>query len=643
MNRRKFLKNSSALSAAPLVLNKVPLSPFATPKMMESFNCDTSDRALVVIFMMGGNDGLNTIVPIDQYSKYRNYRPTIYIPDSGSNKYITLDTTLDANQQTGLHPNMTAFKAMYDNGLAHIVQNVGYPSANKSHFKSTDLWLSGGDGHGANAGIKSGHFGRFLDNLFPNLVGNPSSSNPDPLGLQLGNSTVSLGYLTSTNEVASANLTDQDPNGLYSVVQDIGTLAHQSTPNNEYGTELDYIMNVERNTSIYAQRVSSVFQSGSNSSVSYPDEYLGYQLKTVARLLKGGSKTKVFLLHTYGFDTHEGQIQTVGNPTVGWHADNMSTVFNSIKAFHDDLNNLGIQDRVLTATMSEFGRKVIENGGLGTDHGTLAPMFLFGTPVAGGMTGTNMNLDDQDNQGAPNNSQLQYDYRRVFSSLYQDWLGANDAILTSTFGSVYSKIPVVNSEFAVSPSCLGQVVPIELFTFKARKVDERVAEIKWVTLSEVDHSHYIVERSTDGVNFDILTRKKGIGGPETRAEYEVYDTEPAIGVNYYRMKSVDLNGEFTYSQIESVTFREQTVKSLLAFPNPASIEAFVAINAKKDVNAKMQVYDMEGHELLRSSLNIKKGYHKQALNISELSSGIYMIMISDQGGEIASTKLVVAK
>jgi uncharacterized protein (DUF1501 family) len=642
MNRRKFIKNSIPLTAAPLVLDKIPLSPFVTKNMLENFSCDTSDRALIVIFMMGGNDGFNTLVPLDQYTKYRNYRPTIYIPETGANKYIDLDTTVDANQSLGLNPIMSQFKSLYDNGNAHIVQAVGYPNANKSHFKSTDLWLTGGDGMGNNASLDSGHFGRFLDNQYPNLVGNPSTNDPDPLGIQLGNSTISLGYLTQQNLNASANLTDQDPSGFFSVVQDIGTSPHNSTPNNEYGIELDYIMDVEKNTSIYAQRISSVFQGGSNSAVTYPDHYLAYQLKTVARLIAGGSKTKVFLLHTYGFDTHDDQITTPGNPSIGRHAEILSQVFDSIKAFQDDITNLGIQDRIITTTMSEFGRKVIENGALGTDHGTLAPIFLFGDPVAGGITGTNIDLDNQDNQGAPNNNQLQYDYRQIFASLYQDWLGASDTILDTSLNGMYQKISLVDTPFIVDPSCYGSVVPVELFSFKAQKVAESVAEIRWVTLSEAEHDHYVIERSSDGVNYELLKRVKSTGSPTEKAEYEIYDTEPIIGINYYRLKSIDLDGSHFYSQIESVTFKRKLVKSINTYPNPASVEALVSINAQQSFTANLKIFDIQGHQLMNSSIQVEKGFQKFPLNVADLSSGIYLISLVDRQGELANSKLIIS-
>jgi len=640
MNRRKFIKNSSLAAAAPMVLNQVAVSPFVTPNMLSSFNCDTSDRALVVVFLMGGNDGFNTLVPMNQYTKYRNYRPTIYIPQNAT---IQLDSSLPDDQQLGLHPTLGSIKSLYEAGDAHIVQGVGYPNANKSHFKSTDLWLSGGDGIGSNSGINSGHFGRFLDSAFPNVVGNPSGSNSDPLGLQLGNSTVSLGYLTSDNQVASANLTDQDPQGLFSVVQDIGTLPHSSTPNNDYGREIDYIMNVERNTSIYAQRISSVFSAGSNSA-SYPNNYFANQLKTVARLIKGGSKTKIFLLHAYGFDTHDDQIQTTGNASVGRHAELLTRVFSGINSFQQDLTQLGIADRVITTTMSEFGRKVIENGGKGTDHGTLAPMMMFGKPVKSGVSGTNLDLDNQDNQGAPSNGQLQFDYRQVFTSLYQDWLGEGDSVLNATFGQIYEKVPIIAPEFVVPPPCYGGlVVPIELHSFRVKQVAESVAQIHWVTLSETEHSHFIVEKSKNGIRFESIARVESEGGDGERAQYEVFDNKPENGINYYRLKSIDLNGDFTYSQIESVTFRKKVLKSILVYPNPAISEAFVAINAKESVAAIVQIFDIEGHEMLRSNIEIQKGYHKQALNVRDLASGLYSVIISDKRGELGSSKLIVAR
>ncbi len=639
MNRRKFIRNSSLATAAPFVVNKVSMSPFVTSSMMSAFNCDTSDRALVVVFLSGGNDGFNTLVPMDQYGKYANYRPTIKL---AQNSLITLDNGLPDNQKTGLHPSLAGLKTQYDAGNAHIVKGVGYPNANKSHFKSTDLWLSGGDGVGQNAGIKSGHIGRFLDAAFPGIVGNPTGGFSDPLGLQLGNSTVSLGYLTTDNQVAAANLTDQDPQGLYSIVQDIGTSPHASTGNTDYGREINYIMNVERNTSLYAQRISAVFSAGSNAR-SYPDNYFANQLKTVARLIKGGSRTKVFLLHQYGWDTHDDQIMS-GNTVAGNHSNLLDRVFTGIDAFQKDLNDLGIADRVVTTTMSEFGRKVIENAGRGTDHGTLAPMILFGNPIQSGVTGVNIDLDNQDNQGAPNNSQLQHDYRQVFASLYQDWLGEGESVLNSALGGMYEKLPIIAPEFIVPPSCYGgAVVPIELFSFKAKKVAKKVAQIEWVTLSEQEHSHYILQRSSNGIRFEALARVESEGSKDEKAVYEVFDQQPLDGINYYRLKSIDLNGEYTYSQVESVTFRNEVLKSVHIYPNPATEEAYLASNANDRTDAKIQIFDVGGHLLKVSTLTIDKGFQKTPLDISDLTTGIYSVILSDTRGEIGASKLIVAR
>ena len=141
MKRRNFLKNIGCLSATPLLLNGLPVNPFATTSMLPLLTCQGIDeRILVIIFLKGGNDGINTAVPIEQYDVYSNIRPDLALANSGSNAIIPLDNTLPIEDQVGLHPIMTSFKDMYDNGLARMVQGVGYPLPNQSHFKSTDLW-----------------------------------------------------------------------------------------------------------------------------------------------------------------------------------------------------------------------------------------------------------------------------------------------------------------------------------------------------------------------------------------------------------------------------------------------------------------------------------------------------------------------
>lgn len=455
MKRRDFLKKTAPLAASPFVLNGLTMKAFANQEMMQILGCeDVLDRVLVLIQMKGGNDGFNTVIPISQYGDYANLRPDIRIKDTGSaaEKYIDLDSTLSASKLTGLHPVMTDIKALYDQGKASLINAVGYPDSNKSHFKSTDLWLSGGDGTSSNFNIGTGWIGRYLDYTFPGIAGNPTSQMPDPLGIELGDRKPSLGFHTETEHRTSINLTGQDPSGFYNVVSEIGNAPIFNVPNSEYGGILQHVMNLENSISVYSQRITDVFNAGTNSG-TYPNTSLASQLKTIARLMAGGSRTKVFLTKIGGFDTHIAQIQA-GNTHLGTHAALLGQISEAVKTFQEDLAGLGLEDRVMTVTFSEFGRKAIQNGSTGTDHGTLAPMLLFGKHVEPGVFGDHIDMQNLDNTGAPGQAPT-YDYRQVFTSLLQDWLGASSNTLLATQFDAFesAKLPVISASHVVPPEC----------------------------------------------------------------------------------------------------------------------------------------------------------------------------------------------
>lgn len=452
MKRRNFLKIFPSLGVTPFVVNGLPMRPFANSKLARIMStCDgVEDRVLVLIQLNGGNDGLNTIIPVEQYDLYANLRPSIKIPNSGTDKYIDLDNTLAGPDRVGLHPAMIAMKQMYDDGRAGIVQAAGYTSMNQSHFKGTDLWLTGGDGTAVNNNIPSGWMGRSLQAMYPDVLGAPTNNNPDPLGIQLGNANPSLGFHTETEHQNVINLSGQDAAGFYSLIQTIGGMPVTNIPDSDYGHEIEYIMGVELSTNLYAQRISATFNAGSNSSVAYTNTTLSSQLKTVARLIKGGCKTKIYLCNMGGFDTHGDQI-TEGVTTTGNHANLLQQLSEATRFFFDDLKNLGLDDQVVACTFSEFGRCAHENGSFGTDHGTLAPMFLFGKNIKAGVAGTNVNLanltNDNQLQGVQN------DYRQVFATLLQDWLGANSFVLEQAMFEGYAKLPVVDAAAVAGPEC----------------------------------------------------------------------------------------------------------------------------------------------------------------------------------------------
>ena len=461
MKRRNFIKNISTLSAAPLLLKGIPVNAFSTASMLPLLNCQgINDRVLVVIFLKGANDGVNTIIPVNQYDNYVAKRPNIRLNNVGTtNGIINLDTTLELNRQVGIHPVMTAFKSMYEGGKANIIQAVGYPQPNKSHFKATDLWLSGGDGTPANFNIASGWVGRFLESAYPGVYGVSTPEFPDPLGIQFGDTKPSNMFHNHEKEFLGVNLTDQNLTNLYGLLNGLGTAPHTNIPNSEYGDEINYIMSVENSTNSYGGRISSVHNAGSNSTVVYPGSSLASQLKSVARLLKGGIKTKVFLTHKGGFDTHVNQVVSTDTHT-GTHANLLKDVFDSIKAFHDDLAALGLEQRVVTVTFSEFGRKVVQNGSFGTDHGNFAPMFMFGPAVQAGVVGNNIIIDNVTSDGnmfeSSGNTQMQYDYRAIFKTLLKEWLGAGQTIIDqSMFGSYNTVSNLIKSGSVVTEQCLN--------------------------------------------------------------------------------------------------------------------------------------------------------------------------------------------
>jgi len=462
MNRRNFLKIFPAAGVSPFLVNGFPMRPFSNTKISQILNsCDgVEDRVLVLIQLKGGNDGVNTIIPIPQYDQYAQLRPVIKVPDTGPERFINLDNTLPSPDRVGLHPVMTGMKEMYDKGWVNIVQGVGYEGLNGSHFKGTDLWMSGGDGTPEKFNLRSGWMARALQAMYPEVKGAPIP--PDkvyPLGIQVGDPNPSLGFHSETEHQNVINLYGQDPAGFYSLVQTIGGAPLPNVPDSEYGDELAYIMGVEKAVDEYSVYITDAFNAGSNAISNYPQTTLAYQLKTIARLIKGGCKTKIYLCNIGGFDTHGNQLAPEGIVTLGGHADLLRNLSEAVKFFFNDLDAMGLGEQVAACTFSEFGRCARENGSAGTDHGTLAPMMIFGKTIKAGVNGTNVNLSNLSNDNQLQG--IQFDYRQVFTTLLQDWLGASNEVLTATMFEGYAKIPLVDAAYIVSPDCyIGTTVSV---------------------------------------------------------------------------------------------------------------------------------------------------------------------------------------
>ncbi len=625
MKRRKFLKISAPLAISPLVINGLPVNTFATPAMINMACEGIEERVLVLIQLNGGNDGINTIVPIEQYDTYRNLRPTVGLSDSGPNRYIPLDSTLALEDQVGLHPAMTGIKDLYDQGKVNVIQSVSYSNQNRSHFKSTDLWLTGGDGTSAGFNYNTGWMGRFLNFSYPGLAGNPTTLMPDPLGIQLGNTKPSLGFHTDDQHNPGINRTGQNLSGFYNVISEIGGAPIENVPQSEQGEELQYIMNIENSVSNYAQRISAVFDQGSNA-VDYPDHDLADQLKTVARLMNGGCMTKVYLVNIGGFDNHAGQV-TDSDPGVGKHAELMREVSESVSAFMADLEGLSLQNRVLTVTFSEFGRKPVENGDLGTDHGTAAPMLLIGSAINPGMTGTNVDLV---NLNGDQLASYQHDYRQVYTTLLQDWLGAGDDAIAEAYFDEYipQKLPLVAANQVVDPSCyLAIPLPVELLSFYATNIDDQEVLLEWETGSETNNDRFELERSSDGQTFKKIGEVAAAGFENSGERYEWIDKTPLPAISYYRLKQVDLDDKSTYSEIRAVEMRDKQLSAIKLYPNPARYDVQLVLTSELTTSAKVSIYSSAGAMIRLQELSIKSGFNKHAINVSDLAAGNYMVRV----------------
>lgn len=428
-----------SLAAVPFTIGGIPIRLMAENSLTRMAEQSSNDRVLIILQMHGGNDGLNSVIPVEAYDVYYRWRANIAIPKSnGLRKMIPLDSTLAPDAQVGLHPDMIAMKDLYDRGRMSIVQGVSYKNNNGSHFRGRDISFMGG---GFDDYFSSGWVGRYLQQEFaPKVYPNdfPNNDMKDPLAIEMG-SDVSLIFHQAGNIPTSISL--NDPESFARLVDELEGFTDQGVDprgkpplalnNSPYGKELNWILGLEDKSQDYANRLYEVYQRAADSTVTYPERYpfnaprgsmnngLTPQLQLIAKLLDGGGpgqgvKTKVFLVKMGGFDTHAEQVESY-DPTMGQHAALMYHLSSAMKAFQDDLRARGLEDRVLTVTTSEFGRRVRANGSYGTDHGTGAPVMIFGKGVQPGVVGKvpDMNLD---------NVEMQFDYRQVYANLLRDWM-----------------------------------------------------------------------------------------------------------------------------------------------------------------------------------------------------------------------------
>ncbi len=428
MKRRNFLQYAASSLIAPVLIDGFGAKAFARPSSFVQSLIDLaeqSDRALVIIQLQGGNDGLNTVIPLDQMSVYTSptFRANIAIPEAKALK-------LKNYAGTGLHPAMTGMQQLFNDSKLSIIQGVSYPTPNFSHFRASDIWMTAVD---SSQTATSGWAGRYLDKKFPGFpVGYPTGTMPDPPAIQIG-------YVTATTLLGSTDsmaIVLQDPDTFARLVGDKPN-DPTATISGYAGQQLEYIRQQQVSSVSYASQIKTAAGKGKNLATYPANNALAAQLKIIARLISGGSQTKVYYVTLNGFDTHAAQVVAT-DTTTGSHANLLRTLSDAILAFQTDLGLLKVDNRVVGMTFSEFGRRAVSNGSFGTDHGTSAPMFVFGTGVKTQMVGTNPNLSALDN----NNLKMQTDFRQVYAAILTDWFGTDAGTETAALFKDFPAAPV---------------------------------------------------------------------------------------------------------------------------------------------------------------------------------------------------------
>ena len=404
LSRRDWLR-AAAASGSLISLERLAPDVLAQAAEVSA----QEERILVVLEMAGGNDGLNMVVP-HRDEAYRKARPVIGIP---------ADATLTVDDEIGLHPAMRSLADLLEQGQFAVVQGVGYPNPNRSHFESMDIWHSCRQ---AGEARDDGWLGRYLEAA-------QLKEASDPPALHLGREKQPLALMSreirvpSIQSLAQFRLRAADRPELVHAIRDLA--GDQRTESDEL---LGFIQSSTSNAIATSQRMESIGASYQPSE-KYPSSQLGQKFETVAKLVASGLRTRIFYLRIDGFDTHANQPDA--------HAGLLRELSEAVATFVRDANSQGFGDRLLVMAFSEFGRRVQENASEGTDHGTAGPVLLAGNHVRAGLVGTHPSLTDLDQGDLKHHT----DFRQVYAGVLQQWLSVpTEAVL----GGAYEPIQILD-------------------------------------------------------------------------------------------------------------------------------------------------------------------------------------------------------
>ena len=405
--RRDFFRNGSALvamgSGVPNIFGRSIAAGFRDGVSASS----SPGKSLIIVQLAGGNDGLNTVVPYAD-GEYQNLRKTIGVP---------LDQVIHLDDRVGLHPKLAPLKALWDANQLAIVEGVGYPNPNYSHFSAMHIWQTASP----DGSMIGGWMGKYLDQI--------EQQQHDPFqGFNVGNM-IAPEMTTGATAVPAVNNLSQyqlKPPGGDKTAAATGRQAllklYQAYPQNApYAALLETTLEDAFSTSDQLMQAASVYKP----AVTYPKDSFASGLQLLAETITSQPGFRVGHITLGGFDNHANE-----NPV---HDKLMGTFATDMTAFLQDLDAHGVADNVLVMTWSEFGRRAQENASKGTDHGSASPLFVMGKGVKGGVYGDLPSLTNLDN----GNLRFTTDFRSVYATIMDNWLGTpSKDVLGSQFPSL---------------------------------------------------------------------------------------------------------------------------------------------------------------------------------------------------------------
>lgn len=449
MKRRTFLKNTAAVTAgaiaAPYILKGRPLMGV---KPLDKMLDGNDDNIFIIIEMFGGNDGLNTIVPYEDYDRYVELRPTLNIPKSKLHAFgdkLYMSPFIVDNIHNGGMMNLL------DDGRLGIIEGVGYENPTLSHFRSQEIHLSGINNSDSSVKLLTGWLGRY----FAKKISNFPEDIPDhPLAISI-DGTVPLLFKSDLGHMGIA-LTD--PDSFYEL--GVGLQPEEALMKGDgyYKDEFNFVHTIATQSELYSKAVKQAYDKGIAMVNNVYTDGLPQKLKTISALIAGGLKTKVYHVKLSNFDSHAQQMTA---DFEGQHPTLLRQVANSICEFLDDAQKQGWADRVVGMTLSEFGRRPYDNGSRGTDHGAASMQFVFGNYVEAGYFGDPPDLQEFDVDG---NVKYQHEFRRTFVDFLQTWFGASAQDIEDIFGEPFLPIGVlrprqtcVESDYLAGTRGMGEV------------------------------------------------------------------------------------------------------------------------------------------------------------------------------------------